>query len=632
MSESTALQRFLSVPGWLKRSNGNGMKGMVQPGFGAQGLNWLFSSGRDGLLPQTQVDYAALVGDGLGSSVLAGPLNFLMRTFLEAPPTVERRKKAREWEQEDDHPLTDLLDNPNPFYSGEALWMALVLDFAFGNAFIYKVRNEFDQVIQLWWIPRQLIWPRWKLDGMSFIDYYEYRPGTRLVEIPIRDIVHLRFGMDPKNPRLGLSQLGALMREVAIDDGAANFIASVHRNMGIVGVIISPKEKGTQVTKEALKETKEYLQKHFTGDNRGKALALGAPTDVQLLQYNLQAFDVSPVRDVSEERVCAALGLPAAVIGFGTGLQQTKVGATMKEMRQLAWTGGIIPIQRIIAKEIMRSLLPDFEAGKRQKARFTFDVSKVRALWEDNNEKHTRVREDFKAKLIDRSTALREVGRSVKPEDEGFYYVAETARLTETTPLPGDSNNPTDPNAPKRGDIPKVKYSADQARDDQGEWTDGGGGSGQSQVTDSGKQALLGYSESSTSLNGSLRRGAALTSGDTATQSALDAAFKNNKLSKDTILYRGVEEKFAAKLKVGETFTDKGFVSTSRDSGMTSLGRQVQISAKAGTPAVDVVHHLGSHPSFDKYRASEKEVLLNRGSKFKVVKITADHISLEQVP
>jgi phage portal protein BeeE len=439
MSETTALQRFLSLPDWLKRSNGNGMKGMIHSGNGAQGMTWLFNSGTEQLQAGSKVNYADQVGDGLGSSVLAGPLNFLMRTFLEAPPLVERRKKAGEWEAEDDHALTDLLDNPNPFYSGEALWMATVLDFAFGNAYLYKVRNSSDEVIQLWWIPRQLMQPRWKPDGKVFIDHYDYRPGGKTVEIPIKDIVHLRFGIDPRNPRLGLSQLGALMRDIAVDDTAANFIAAVHRNLGIVGVIISPKEKGTPVTKEALKETKEYLKASFTGEKRAEPLALGAPTDVQLLQYNLQGFDVSPVRDVSEERVCAALGLPAAIVGFGTGMQQTRVGATMKELRQLAWTGGIIPIQRIIAKEVMRSLLPEFEESKRQKARFTFDVSKVRALWEDNNEKHARVREDFKAKLIDRATALREVGRSVATEDEGVYF---------SGPQPIELTNPTNPSKP----------------------------------------------------------------------------------------------------------------------------------------------------------------------------------------
>jgi hypothetical protein len=89
---------------------------------------------------------------------------------------------------------------------------------------------------------------------------------------------------------------------------------------------------------------KQYIQRAFTGDKRGEALALGAPTEAQLLQYNMQGFDVGPIRDVSEERVCAAIGIPAAVVGFGTGLQQTKVGATMKEMRQLAWISGVIPL------------------------------------------------------------------------------------------------------------------------------------------------------------------------------------------------------------------------------------------------------------------------------------------------
>ena len=105
--------------------------------------------------------------------------------------------------------------------------------------------------------------------------------------------------------------------------------------MGIIGTIIAPKESGT-VSKENLKEAKNYVQKAFTGDNRAKFMVLGSPTDVTVMQYNMQGFDVSPIRDISEERVCAALGIPAAVVGFGTGLQQTKVGATMREMRRTA--------------------------------------------------------------------------------------------------------------------------------------------------------------------------------------------------------------------------------------------------------------------------------------------------------
>lgn len=397
----------------------------------------------DSLLPATRVDYAKEVGDGMGSSVLSGPLNFVMRTFPEAPPVVERYS-GEEWKPEPTHKLLHRLSRPNPYYSGRTLWTCLSLDLCFGNAYILKLRNLAGEVVQLWWAPRQMIEPKWPQDGSKFISHYEYSAGG--IKTPIRpeDVVHVRFGLDPRNPRMGLSPLGALMREIAVDDHAANFTASILKNLGIIGLVISP-EKG-MTNPEALKEVKEYVRTQFTGDRRAEPLVATGPTKVDLLQYNLQGFDVSPIRDVSEERICAALGIPAAVVGFGTGLHQTKVGATMKEMRQLAWTSGIIPLQDTVADELDRSLLPDFEGSMathdwdaEQDARVRFDTSKVRALWENTNEKHTRVREDFEAKIIDRAEARRETGRAVRTEDEGKFY--------DGTPSAGKPKPPAPPAA-----------------------------------------------------------------------------------------------------------------------------------------------------------------------------------------
>jgi HK97 family phage portal protein len=386
------------------------------------------------MLPATDLDYETEVGDGLGSSVLAAPLNWMMRTFPEAPPIVERLRKE-EWNSVTDHALLRLLSRPNPFYGGRTLWMATVLDFAWGEAFWIKIRNRSDEVIQLWWVPRTTMQPKWPNDGgKTYIDHYEYRPGAGGKEdIAVRDVVHFRFGVDPRNTRRGLSQLGALWREVATDDQAANFAASILRNLGVLGVVISPKEAGTVGNKEAVKEVKEYIQNHFTGDKRGEALALGAPTDVNLLQYNMQGFDTSPIRDLSEERVCAALGIPAAVVGFGTGLQQTKVGATMKELRQLAWTGGIIPMQEIIADEVDRSLIPEFEAGRENRFRLRFDTSKVRALWEDANEKHDRIRKDVLASIITPMQAQQLLGYPIDEDRDVYLQPVNLIQLPDGT-------------------------------------------------------------------------------------------------------------------------------------------------------------------------------------------------------
>lgn len=383
------------------------------------------------LLPATNIDFKNEVGDGFGSSVLAAPLNWLMRTFPEAPPLVERIE-GEEWQGVQGHGLTELLRRPNPFYSGRILWMATVLDFAFGEAFWLKIRNDGGKVVQIWWVPRGTMEPKWPNDGKTFISHYEYRPGgggSQKEDIDVEDVIHFRFGIDPENTRRGLSPLGALWREIAIDDQAANFTASILRNLGIIGVIISPKEKAGGARKEDVEAVKEYLKKHFTGDKRGDPLALGSPTDVNLMQYNLQGFDVSPIRDVSEERVCAALGIPAAVVGFGTGLHQTKVGATMKEMRQLAWTGGIIPMQEIIADECDRSLIAEFEKGDDHRLRF--DTSKVRALWEDANEKHDRIRKDVLAGIITVKQAQQLLGYAIDDQRDVYLQPVNLIQLPD---------------------------------------------------------------------------------------------------------------------------------------------------------------------------------------------------------
>ena len=409
------------------RHSPNGQKQLTQMVHGgASSPSSLFLS-TDELLPATNVNYAAAVGDGLGSSVLAPPFNWIARNFPQAQPIVQRQQ-AEQWIEQPDHDLTKLLQRPNPFYSGRILLMAAVLDLCWGEAFILKIRNANDKVVELWWVPRAMMTPKWPADGTGYITRYDYQPSGG-VPIPVapRDVVHVRFGLDPRNPRRGLSQLGALMRDVATDDEAANFSAAILRNLGIIGVIISPKE-GT-ANEEEVKRVKDYIKGHFTGDRRADALALGQPTEVKLLQHQMQGLDISPIRDISEERVCAALGIPAAVIGFGTGLQQTKVGATMREMRRMAWTDGLIPMQEIMADEFERSLLPEFSTDQSERVRF--DLSNVPALWEETNEKHDRIRKDVMAGILTVAKAQERLGYPVDTERDVYLQPVNLIQLTD---------------------------------------------------------------------------------------------------------------------------------------------------------------------------------------------------------
>lgn len=396
----------------------------------------------------TNFNYQAKVGDGLKSSVLVALLSWLMRTFPEAPACVERREQDR-WSMVWNHPLGARIRQPNPYYSGRVLWMATVLEFAFGNAYWRKIRNGFDEVVELWWIPSALIQPVW--DDVrwpnTFIHHYEYKVGNRRPEnLSPDDVVHFRFGMHPDNQRMGFTPLAAMVREIYVDDQASNFTASVLRNLGILGLVFAPKTGAPPIPPGKLQEFKDYVQTNFTGDKRGQAMAFSNPIDAQVLAYNLQGFDMGPIRDIAEERLSAALGIPAAVVGFGTGLQQTKVGATMRELIGQAWNGCIMPMQAILAEELDRSLLPDFVKNDNI-FRVQFDTSDVRALREDEQQKSDRLGKLAAEGLISVGEARQGLGFEVRPEHDVYY------RPSNVTPVqkPNEKPEPQVPKAPPGG-------------------------------------------------------------------------------------------------------------------------------------------------------------------------------------
>jgi hypothetical protein len=135
---------------------------------------------------------------------------------------------------------------------------------------------------------------------------------------------------------------------------------------------------------------REYMRTAFSGDRRGEWLVLGTPTETSQFGFDPNQLMLGNLRDIAEERVCAAIGIPAAVVGFGAGLQQTKVGATMRELRRLAWTSCVEPTQNTLARQATADLVPEFMTQTRR-FRLHFDTSMVPAFQEEETERTNRV-------------------------------------------------------------------------------------------------------------------------------------------------------------------------------------------------------------------------------------------------
>jgi HK97 family phage portal protein len=383
-----------------------------------------------GLLKRTRFDYAREVGDMLDASVVMAPIMWRQRALPEATLALKRRTGPGKTEPVDEHPMLELIRNPNPFYSDIALWAATILSFdTDGNAYWIKVRNAAGRVVELWYVPHWMIEPKAGLDGTEFLSHYEYTPGTGFGRFPLdpADVVHFRHGLNPRDLRRGLSPLQGVIREIFADIESSNFVASLLRNMGVPGVVISPKG-GAMPTPEDVEATKTWFNQTFSGDGRGGTLVMGAPTEVSQYGFNPQQMELSGARDVAEERVCAALGIPAAVVGFGAGLQSTKVGATMEEMRKLAWHNGVLPLGRALADELQRSLLPDFERnGKDREFQLYWDTDDVPALSEDEDKQTARKLKEFEAGAITLYDYLTETGRDA--DESHKYYLRPIAKL-----------------------------------------------------------------------------------------------------------------------------------------------------------------------------------------------------------
>lgn len=369
---------------------------------------------------RTAINYATEIGDGRGNSIVEATLGWIAKKFPEAPPQVLHRVAKGEYEAVPDHRLTQLLRRPNPFYSGITLWMATLADWKLGNAYWLKGRAVGNNVVELWWVPSTLMTPKWpeSEDNRVFISHYEYSPNGKPLRVEVQDVVHFRNGIDPNNVRLGLSTLGSVLREIFTDNEAANYTASLLRNLGVPGALISPSDGDTEIPAEDVPEIKAQWQARFTGDRRGEVMVSGRPVKVETIGFSPEQMNLKDLRRLPEERITAVLGPAAIVAGMGAGLDRSTY-ANMAEAREASTEDELAPDWVFFAEEIRAQLLPDFDDPA--VSDFRFDLSKVRALQEDQNALADRLNKMVLAGRLTVNQSLAMQGLEQLPNGDVLY-------------------------------------------------------------------------------------------------------------------------------------------------------------------------------------------------------------------
>lgn len=396
-------------------------------------------------LSRTRIDYRSEIGDPATNSVVGAVVGWIARNLPEAPIRIVKEdttELAYGPAATGPGAMLRLLKNPNPYYSGQLQWRATLVDYyCRGNAYWLKQRAPSGRVTALWWIPERMLEPRWPdSDPSVFIGWYEYKVDGETWAVDPRDVVHFRNGIDPNNTRKGLSGLASLFREIFTDDEASNFSASLLRNLGVPGVVISPSNTGGPVGRADPEAVKTSFMEKFGGDKRGEPLVLTAPTDVKVLSFNPQQMELRELRRIPEERISANLGVPASVAGLGAGLDQNAF-TSYGEANVAAYTQGVIPTQGELASTLDTQLLPDFAGAEADNLDVWFDWTNVAAMsaaaaaiwkrYESTATKGLSTRADFK----------RATGQTVTPEDEIYiipnnYIFVGTGGSTPPSTVP----------------------------------------------------------------------------------------------------------------------------------------------------------------------------------------------------
>lgn len=418
-------------------------------------------------LPGSHKDWAAVAGDLGLNGVVAVAIDWYVRNWAQGTPKVYRPIDGQQVDVVADHPVLKLLAEPQPGKPSTLVWGWFLQDYKlFGNAYLLKIRDKSGSVVALQFLPFDMVRPVG--NGVDPLTMYKYTSDGRTFDLSLENVIHLRYGREPLDIRLGRSPLQAMLREIGTDNTASSAAYGLLSNGAMPSIIIGPDAKDTSVdiSLDDARQIKRQLREDLTGDNAGGVVVMNGPYKMDRVSLTPNDLALDSIRRVPEERICSALGLNPMVLGLGSGLERSTY-SNYERAQQAAWEDGMIPLFRAVADVLTINLLPEYPETQ-EGDYIAYDVSGVRALADDLDAASKRAEILFKAGIIDRAEAKRIVSMEPAPEDEGQLH--PTAIQTQPGNLPEPQKSLDLKFLPNAG----MKEAAQRALDWKDEGYDGG--------------------------------------------------------------------------------------------------------------------------------------------------------------
>ncbi len=377
-----------------------------------------------------------------GNSAVFACLIALAMGFFEPAVRVYRTDGQGKKTAMPNHPLQQLLDNPNPVMTSREVWSWVAWQLnSDGNAYLRKVRagNELTgNVVQLWPVSPFCIEPITEKGSLNFLDYYKHAIGPGKWEaIEPANIIHFKLGIDDSDHRLGCAPIKRLIREIAGDEEAARFATQLLQNSAVPGLVVEFANDVQSIDSDKAEELKHRIAAAYGGQNRGRVGVLAPGATMKQMGFSPEQMNLEMLHNFPETRIAAVMRVPPAVAQLGVGLMQTSNYSSFHEVREMFTEQSLVPMWTLRDAKLMSQLWPDFVSDRSISVQT--DLSDVRALQQDEDAKYKRLDLAVQGGWITVNEARTDVGLS--PVDGGD----ELKKATPAAPASGDQNAPPTP-------------------------------------------------------------------------------------------------------------------------------------------------------------------------------------------
>lgn len=300
-------------------------------------------------------DYAAFAREGFSQN----PIVYrAVRMISEAAASVPLLLYDRETEIEE-HPLLDLLAEPNPFATRAEFFEAWY-------GFLLVAGNAYAEAIRIDGTPRELhiLRPdrvRVVPGSDGWPEAYDYRIATDTRRIPAlaqdgpRRILHQRL-FHPANDHYGLSPIEAAAASIDIHNTATRWNKALLDNSARPSGALIYTARDGNLSPDQYERLKRELEAGFQGASQaGRPLLLEGGLDWKSMSLSPKDMDFIEAKHVAAREIALALGVPPMLMG----IPGDNSYSNYQEANRNFWRTTVLPLVQKTAASYSSWLAPD---------------------------------------------------------------------------------------------------------------------------------------------------------------------------------------------------------------------------------------------------------------------------------